>query len=253
MYIDVVPNRNSPPAVLLRQATREGKKIRKVTLANLSDWPQEQVDSLRLLLKGESMVPLNEAFTITRSLPHGHVAAALGTLRHLGLERILNRESCRERDLVIAMIVARILEPASKLATVRGLEAETASNSLGSCLDLGSVSEEELYRALDWLLQRQESIEKQLAKRHLQQGCLVLYDLTSTYFEGRHCPLARYGHSRDERPGNLQIVFGLLTDRDGRPIAVEVFEGNTGDPKTVATQVEKLRARFGLEQVILVG
>src|SRR6266568_593714 len=253
MYIDVVPNRNSPPAVLLRQATREGKKIRKVTLANLSDWPQEQVDSLRLLLKGESMVPLNEAFTITRSLPHGHVAAALGTLRHLGLERILNRESCREGDLVIAMIVARILEPASKLATVRGLEAETASNSLGSCLDLGSVSEEELYRALDWLLQRQESIEKQLAKRHLQQGCLVLYDLTSTYFEGRHCPLARYGHSRDERPGNLQIVFGLLTDRDGRPIAVEVFEGNTGDPKTVAAQVEKLRARFGLEQVILVG
>jgi transposase len=253
MYIDVVPNRNSPPAVLLRQAIREGKKIRKVTLANLSNWPQDQVDSLRLLLRGESMVPLNEAFTITRSLPHGHVAAALGTLRHLGLERILNRESCRERDLVIAMIVARILEPASKLATVRGLEAETAFNSLGSCLDLGAVGEDELYRALDWLLQRQESIEKQLAKRHLQQGCLVLYDLTSTYFEGRHCPLARYGHSRDERPGNLQIVFGLLTDRDGRPIAVEVFEGNTGDPKTVAAQVEKLRARFGLEQVILVG
>jgi transposase len=253
MYIDVVPNRSSPPAVLLRQAIREGKKIRKVTLANLSDWPEEQVSSLRLLLKGESLVPLNEAFTITRSLPHGHVVAALGTLRRLGLESILNRKPCRERDLVVAMIVARILEPASKLATVRGLEAETASSSLASCLGLGAVSEDELYRALDWLLEQQEQIEKQFAKRHLQQGCLVLYDLTSTYFEGRHCPLAHYGHSRDERPGNLQIVFGLLTDQDGRPVAVEVFAGNTGDPKTVAAQVEKLRARFGLDRVILVG
>ena len=237
MYIDVVPNRSSPPAVLLRQAIREGSKIRKVTLANLSDWPEEQVSSLRLLLKGESLVPLNQAFTITRSLPHGHVAAALGTLRRLGLEHILHRESCRERDLVVAMIVARILEPASKLATVRGLEAETASSSLGSCLGLETVSEDELYRAMDWLLERQEQIEKQLAKRHLEQGCLVLYDLTSTYFEGRHCPIAHYGHSRDERPGNLQIVFGLLTDQAGRPVAVEVFEGNTGDPKTVAAQV----------------
>ena len=253
MYIDVVPNRSSPPAVLLRQAIREGSKIRKVTLANLSDWPEKQVSSLRLLLKGESLVPLKQAFTITRSLPHGHVAAALGTLRRLGLEHILHRESCRERDLVVAMIVARILEPASKLATVRGLEAETASSSLGSCLGLDTVSEDELYRAMDWLLERQEQIEKQLARRHLEHGCLVLYDLTSTYFEGRHCPIAHYGHSRDERPGNLQIVFGLLTDQAGRPVAVEVFEGNTGDPKTVAAQVEKLRARFGLDRVILVG
>lgn len=253
MYIDVVPNRNSPPAVLLRQAIREGKKIRKVTLANLSGWPEEQVASLRLLLKGESLVPLSQAFTINRSLPHGHVAAALGTLRRLRLEHVLNRESCRERDLVVAMIVARILEPASKLATVRGLEAETASTSLGSCLGLGTVNEDELYRAMDWLLERQAQIEKQLASRHLQHGCLVLYDLTSTYFEGRHCPLAHYGHSRDERPGNLQVVFGLLTDEDGRPVAVEVFEGNTGDPKTVAAQVEKLRVRFGLDRVIVVG
>ena len=253
MYIDVVPNRSSPPAVLLRQAIREGKKIRKVTVANLSDWPEEQVSSLRLLLKGESLVPLNQAFTIARSVPHGHVAAALGTLRRLGLERIVNRESCRERDLVVAMVVARILEPASKLATVRGLEAETAASSLGSCLGLETVSEDQFYRAMDWLLERQGQIEKQLAKRHLQHGCLVLYDLTSTYFEGRHCPIAHYGHSRDERPGNLQIVFGLLTDRDGRPVAVEVFEGNTADPKTVAAQVEKLRVRFGLERVILVG
>jgi transposase len=253
MYIDFVPNRSSPPAVLLRQAIREGKKIRKVTLANLSDWPEEQVSSLRLLLKGESLVPLNQAFTIARSLPHGHVAAALGTLRRLGLERMVNRESCRERDLVVAMIVARILEPASKLATVRGLEAETASSSLGSWLGLETVSEDEFYRAMDWLLERQGQIEKQLAKRHLEHGCLVLYDLTSTYFEGRRCPIAHYGHSRDERRGNLQIVFGLLTDQAGRPVAVEVFEGNTADPKTVAAQVEKLRARFGLDRVILVG
>jgi len=253
MYIDIVPNRNSPPAVLLRQAVREGNKIRKITLANLSDWSEEQVASLKLVLKGTSVVPVDEAFSILRSLPHGHVAAALGVLRRIGLERILDRTPSRERDLVVAMIVARILEPASKLATVRGLEEETASSSLGATLQLGAVREEELYQAMDWLLERQDAIEKQLARLHLEHGTVVFYDLTSTYFEGRHCPLARYGHSRDERPGNLQIVFGLLTDPEGRPVAVEVFEGNTGDPKTVATQVEKLRRRFGLERVIVVG
>lgn len=253
MYIDVVPNRNSPPAVLLRQSIREGGKIRKVTLANLSDWPAEQVDNLRRVVKGEALVPVGEAFTILRSLPHGHVAASLGTLRRLGLERVLDRNPSRERDLAVAMIVARILEPASKLATVRGLEAESSSSSLGACLGLGPVSEDELYAALDWLIERQSQIERQLAARHLKEGSLVLYDLTSTYFQGRHCPLAHYGHSRDERSGNLQIVFGLLTDYEGRPVAVEVFEGNTGDPKTVAAQIEKLRTRFGLERVILVG
>jgi len=253
MYIDVVPNRNSPPAVLLRQSIREGGKIRKVTLANLSDWPAEQVDNLRRVVKGEALVPVGEAFTILRSLPHGHVAASLGTLRRLGLERVLDRNPSRERDLAVAMIVARVLEPASKLATVRGLEAESSSSSLGACLGLGPVSEDELYAALDWLIERQSQIERQLAARHLEEGSLVLYDLTSTYFEGRHCPLAHYGHSRDERSGNLQIVFGLLTDYEGRPVAVEVFEGNTGDPKTVAAQIEKLRTRFGLERVILVG
>jgi transposase len=253
MYIDVVPNRNSPPAVLLRQSIREGGKIRKVTLANLSDWPAEQVDNLRRVVKGEALVPVGEAFTILRSLPHGHVAASLGTLRRLGLERVLDRNPSRERDLAVAMIVARVLEPASKLATVRGLEAESSSSSLGACLGLGPVSEDELYAALDWLIERQSQIERQLAARHLKEGSLVLYDLTSTYFQGRHCPLAHYGHSRDERSGNLQIVFGLLTDYEGRPVAVEVFEGNTGDPKTVAAQIEKLRTRFGLERVILVG
>lgn len=253
MYIDVVPNRNSPPAILLRQAIREGEKIRKVTLANLSDWPEEQLASLKLVLKGTAVVPRDEAFIITRSLPHGHVAAALGQLRKLGLERMFDRTASRERDLVMAMIVARILEPASKLATVRGLEAETASTSLGTALGLGAVSEDELYQAMDWLLERQDAIEKQLARHHLEHGSVVLYDLTSTYFEGRRCPLAHYGHSRDERAGNLQIVFGLLTDPAGCPVAVEVFEGNTADPKTVAAQVEKLRRRFALERIILVG
>jgi transposase len=224
-----------------------------VTLANLSDWPAEQVDNLRRVVKGEALVPVGEAFTILRSLPHGHVAASLGTLRRLGLERVLDRNPSRERDLAVAMIVARVLEPASKLATVRGLEAESSSSSLGACLGLGPVSEDELYAALDWLIERQSQIERQLAARHLKEGSLVLYDLTSTYFQGRHCPLAHYGHSRDERSGNLQIVFGLLTDYEGRPVAVEVFEGNTGDPKTVAAQIEKLRTRFGLERVILVG
>jgi len=253
MYIDVVPNRNSPPAVLLRQVVREGSKIRKITLANLSDWSEEQVASLKLVLRGTSVVPVDEAFSILRSLPHGHVAAALGVLRKIGLERILDRTASRERDLVVAMIVARILEPASKLATVRGLEEETASSSLGATLQLGAVREDELYQAMDWLLERQDAIEKQLARLHLEHGTVVFYDLTSTYFEGRHCPLARYGHSRDDRPANLQIVFGLLTDPEGRPVAVEVFEGNTGDPKTLASQVEKLRRRFGLERVIVIG
>jgi transposase len=253
MYIDVVPNRNSPPAVLLRESVRDGHKIRKVTLANLSPWPPAQVDRLRRVLRGENLVPLDEAFTITRSLPHGHVAAVLGTLRQLGLEKILDAGSSPERDGVVAMIVARILDPASKLATARGLDEPTCTSSLGHDLHLNSAREQDLYEAMDWLLLRQAKIEQRLAKRHLEEGSLVLYDVTSTYFEGRCCPLAHYGYSRDERPGNLQIVFGLLTNGQGCPVAVEVFEGNLGDPTTVATQVSKLRERFGLQQVVLVG
>ena len=228
MYVETVPNRNSPPAILLRQAQRLDGKVVKTTLANLSHWPASQLDSLRRVLKGESLVPLSEAFQIQRSLPHGHVAAVLGSLRRLGLEPILSRSRCPERDLVVALIVARILAPSSKLATCRGLRQETATSSLGSLLGLGhDIQEAQLYNALDWLLTRQSSIENALAKRHLSDGSLVLYDLSSTYFEGRHCPLARFGHSRDERRGNLQITFGLLTASEGRPIAVEVFEGNT--------------------------
>jgi transposase len=254
MYVESVPNRNSPPAILLRQAQRLNGKVVKTTLANLSAWPAPQIDSLRRVLKGESLVPLSEAFQIQRSIPHGHVAAALGTLRSLGLEPVLSRSRCPERDLVVALIVARVLAPASKLATCRGLRQETATSSLGSLLNLDhDINEAQLYAALDWLLTRQSSIENALAKRHLSDGSLVLYDLSSTYFEGRRCPLARFGHSRDERGGNPQITFGLLTAAEGRPIAVEVFEGNTGDPKTVAPQVDKLRLRFGLKKVILVG
>jgi transposase len=253
MYVEVVPNRSSPPAILLRSACRQGKKIVKRTLANLSDWPPAQVDLLRRVLKGESLLSPSEALRIQRSLPHGHVAATLGTLRRLGLEQTLSRTRCPQRDLVCAMIVARILTPASKLATARGLSAHTTTSSLASLLDLRDPDEDQLYAALDWLQTRQPRIEAHLAQRHLSEGSLVLYDLTSTYFEGRRCPLARYGHSRDERPGNLQIVFGLLTNQEGCPVAVEVFEGNTGDPKTVAAQIGKLRQRFGLKQVVLVG
>jgi transposase len=253
MYIDTVPNRNSPPAILLRESSRQSGKIVKRTLANLSHWPSAQVDLLRRVLKGESLVPSSEALQIERSLPHGHVAATLAALRRTGLDQMLGRTRCPERDLVCAMIVARIVTPASKLATARGLAEQTASSSLGTLLGLQAVDEDQLYGAMDWLLARQERIEDKLAQQELRDGSLVLYDVSSTYFEGRHCPLARYGHSRDERPGNLQIVFGLVTNEEGCPVAVEVFEGNTGDPKTVTAQVRKLRQRFGLKQVIVVG
>ncbi|HEY5986612.1 MAG TPA: IS1634 family transposase [Streptosporangiaceae bacterium] len=253
MYVDVVPNRNSPPAILLRQSLRQGNRIHKQTLANLSDWPPAQVNTLRRVLKGETLIPPDQAFQIVRTLPHGHVAAVLGTLRRLQLDQLLAREASRPRDLVVAMIVARILDPRSKLATARGLGGETRFSSLGELLQLEAADEDALYRAMDWLLPRQARIEEALAKRHLAEGTLVLYDLTSTYFEGQHCPLARLGHSRDHRPGHRQIVFGLLTNADGCPVAVEVFEGNTGDPKTVAAQVSKLRKRFGLQHVVLVG
>jgi transposase len=254
MYVESVPNRNSPPAILLREASRIDGKIVKRTLANLSSWPASQIDALRRVLKREFLVSPADAFQIQRSSPHGHVAAALGTLRRLGLEPVLSRSRNPERDVVVAMIVARILEPASKLATTRGFHPETATSSLAAVLGLDeAVDETQLYGSLDWLLQRQQSIENALAKRHLSEGSLILYDVSSTYFEGRHCPLARFGHSRDERSGNPQIVFGLLTNAEGCPVAVEVFAGNTGDPATVASQVSKLRERFHLKQIILAG
>ena len=254
MYIESVPNRNSPPAILLRESYREAGKVRKRTLANLSQWPSKIVEGLRALLKGGQVVSdLSQAFQLQRTRPHGHVAAVLGTLRHLGLERFLATRDSLQRRLVVALIVARILEPRSKLATVRGWDPQTLSSSLGELLQLESASADDLYGALDWLGARQQKIENRLAGERLQEGCLVLYDVTSTYFEGRTCPLAQRGYSRDRKRGKLQIIFGLLCDRHGCPVAVEVFEGNRADPTTVASQIEKLRSRFGLRSVVVVA
>ena len=254
MYVESVPNRSSPPAILLRESFRLNGKVVKRTLANLSAWPATQIQSLRRLLNGEPLVAASDTLHVQRSLPHGHVLAVLGTLRRLGLEPLLSRSPCPERTLVVAMIVARILDPSSKLATARGFQPGTATSSLAAMLDLDQdIDENQLYQAMDWLLPQQQKIERRLAKRHLTEGSLVLYDVSSTYFEGHRCPVARFGHSRDERPGNLQIVFGLMTNAEGCPVAVEVFAGNTADPKTVGPQVTKLRERFDLKRIVLVG
>jgi transposase len=254
MYIEAVPNRNSPPAILLRESYREGGKVRKRTICNLSDWPVAHIEGLRGVLKGGTVIPAErEAFTIIRTLPHGHVAATLGTARKIGLDRILGPDGNRCRDLVLALLVGRILDPVSKLAAARALSPATAASSLGVVLGLGEVDEDELYTALDWLLVRQPAIETALAKRHLTHGTLVLYDVSSSYMEGRCCPLAKRGYSRDGRKGTLQITYGLLCAPDGCPVAIEVFDGNTADPMTLATQVDKLKQRFHLDHVVLVG
>jgi transposase len=256
MYVERIPNRNSPPAILLRESVREGDKIKKRTLANLSDWPAEKIEALRRVLRDESVAPNNpDALVMLRSLPHGHVAAALGKARELGIDRLLSqggRQPKREVALCVAMIVARLIEPGSKLATGRLLNDATATCSLGQVLKLGTVDEQELYEALDWLNGQQERIEKALARRHLKNGMLVLYDVSSTYFEGRTCPLAQYGRSRDGK-GKLQIIFGLLCTAEGCPVAVEVFEGNVGDPNTLQSQITKLKERFDIERVVLIG
>jgi hypothetical protein len=254
MYIEAVPNRNSPPAILLRESYRAGGKVCKRTLCNLSDWPGAHVEGLRGVLKGGTVIPADrDAFTVTRSLPHGHVAAALGTSRKIGLDRLLGPDGNRCRDLVLALLVGRVLTPVSKLAAARTLSPDTASSSLGQALGLGAVADDELYAALDWLLARQAAIETTLAKRHLQNGTLVLYDVSSSYMEGRCCPLAQRGYSRDGKKGSLQIVYGLLCAPDGCPVAIEVFEGNTADPMTLAPQIDKLKQRFGLDHIVLVG
>ena len=254
MYIESVPNRTSPPAILLRESYRESGKVRKRTLCNLSDWPKATIEGLRGVLRGGTVIPADrDAITVIRTLPHGHVAAALGTARRIGLDRVLGPDGNRCRDLVLALLVGRILEPTSKLAAARALSPATATSSLGDALGLGEVDEDELYTALDWLRERQPAIETALAKRHLTNGTLVLYDVSSSYMEGRCCPLARRGYSRDGRQGTLQITYGLLCAPDGCPVAIEVFEGNTGDPTTLATQVGKIKQRFRLDHVVLVG
>ena len=254
MYVEAVPNRGSPPAILLRESYREGGKVKKRTLLNLCDWSADRIAGFKMLLKGGTVIPRDQqAITIIRSLPHGHVAAALGTARKIGLDRLLGPDGNRCRDLVLALIVSRLLEPGSKLAAARALSPDTASSSLGQQLGLGMVDEDEVYTALDWLAVRQPAIETALAKRHLAGGTLVLYDVSSSYMEGRCCPLAQFGYNRDRKRGKLQIVYGLLCAPDGCPVAIEVFEGNTADPMTLTSQVRKLRERFGLDHVVLVG
>jgi len=254
MHIETIPNRNSTPTILLRESYRDGRSVRKRTLLNLTHWPVEMREGFRALLKGGVVLPPEqEALTIERSLPHGHVAAVLGVARSIGLDRLLGPNGNRPRDLVLAMIVNRIVAPASKLAIARALNPATAASSLGVELGLGEVDEDELYDALDWLHERQPAIETALAKRHLKGGTLVLYDVSSSYLEGRCCPLAARGYNRDGKKGKLQIVYGLLCTADGCPVAIEVFEGNTGDPKTLAAQIDKLKQRFGLNHVVLVG
>jgi len=253
MYVARVPNRNSPPAILLRESYRVGDKIKTRTLANLSRWPEAKIQALARVLRDEPVAAPADRFEIERSLPHGHIAAVLGMARKLGLDRLLPRRPSRLAKLALAMIVARVVGPAAKLATARQLSAATAAHSLGAVLELGPVDEDELYLALDLLLAAQPKIESALARRHLKGGCLVLYDLTSSYLEGRCCPLAQYGYSRDGKPGKLQIVYGLLCAADGCPVAVEVFDGNVGDPSTLAAQVTKLKQRFKPDRVVLVG
>ena len=254
MYIERVPNRNSPPAILLRESYRQDGKVRKRTLSNLSKLPPEAIEGLRTLLKGGVAISeLDEAFSIIRTRPHGHVAAVLGTAQRLGLPQLISPEPSRERNLVLAMIVARIIAPRSKLATARGLSPETCESTLGELLNVSHADEDELYEAMDWLLKAQSDIEKALAEKHLSEGALVLYDVSSTYFEGQSCSLTQFGYSRDRKRGKMQIVFGLLCNAQGCPIAVEVFEGNQGDPTTLPSQVEKVRQRFGIQRVVWVG
>ena len=249
MYIETVPNRNSPPAILLREGWREGKKTRKRTLANLSDWPKHKIETLRRLLRDEVLVSPSDLFTTERTLPHGHVEAVLGTIRKLGLDVVISAKRCRQRDLVLAMIAERLLHACSKLATTRIWHTTTLAEELS----VEDADEDDLYEAMDWLLARKKQIEKKLATRHLSDGAIVLYDVSSSYYEGRKCPLAQYGHDRDGQKGLPIIVYGVMTDSEGRPVSVSVYPGNTGDPTTVADQTEKLRQQFGLSRIVLVG
>jgi hypothetical protein len=249
MYIDIVPNRNSPPAILLRKSVREGKRIVKQTIANLSELSLAQAEAIRAVLKGKPLAAAEELFEIIRSRAHGAVKAIAAAMVGLRMAALLSRERCRERDLVLAMIAARVLDPQSKLATARSWHHST----LGEVFGVGDADEDALYAALDWLLARQEGIERRLAKRHLADGARVLYDLSSSYVEGRCCPLAKRGHSRDGKKGKLQVNYGLLTDARGCPVAISVFPGNSGDPTTLLEQVDALQGRFALQSVIIVG
>ncbi len=249
MHIEAVPNRGSHPTILLRQSYREGTKVRKRTLANLTCLPAEAIETLKRALRGEQLVPCDQAFAIERSIPHGHVQAVLGTIRKIGLDTIIASRRSRQRDLVVGMIAERLLHGSSKLASTRLWHTSTLAEELS----VQDADVDELYEAMDWLRQGQERIEKKLAARHLREGAQVFYDVSSSYYEGRTCELARHGHNRDGKKGRLIIVYGVLTDRDGRPVSVQVYPGNTGDPSTVGDQVNKLREQFGISRVVLVG
>ena len=248
MYIDIVPNRNSPPAVLLREDHREGKRTVKRTLANLSALPPEALAALRTSLKGERLVGAAEYFAVERSLPCGHVRAVKGTMQRLGMAELIASKPCRERDLVLAMVAQRVLRPDSKLGTA----ARFADTSLAVDFAVQDADENDLYAAMDWALDRQPFIEKKLAARHLSVGGRVFYDLSSSSYHGSHCPLAVRGHNRDGLKLPC-IAYGLLTDDGGRPVAISVYPGNTGDPTTVPDQIETLRKRFGVGRFVLVG
>jgi transposase len=249
MHIHIVPNRGSPPTVLLRESYREGNKVGKRTLANLSSLSAAQIEAIRSVLRGEALQPVADRFEITASRPHGHVQAVALTLQRLGFASLLAAKPCRERDLVLAMVAARIVAPHTKLATTRWWQTTT----LAADFAVAEASEDELYAAMDWLLARQSTIQKKLAARHLSVGGLVLYDLSSSYFEGSCCPLAKLGYSRDGKKGLLQVNYGLLTDARGCPVAVAVHEGNVADSQTLLPEVKRLREDFGIEQLVMVG
>src|SRR6201988_2150921 len=254
MYVAVVPNRGSPPAILLRESYREAGKTKNRTLANLSRWPAERIEQLRAVLRGAKLLPAAEAVEVVRALPHGHVLAAPGLAPHTALDPVLPRRAPqRRRDLALALIVARLLDPAAKLATARMLDPATACHSLGEMLELGKVPAKEISPTLDWRGREQPFIEATLARRHLKNGALLLYDVTSSYLEGRCCELAQHGYSRDHRGDRPQLVIGLMCAADGCPVAVEVFDGNTADPLTLATQIDKLKQRFRLQRMVMVG
>ena len=249
MYIEKVPNRNSPPAILLREGWREGKKVRKRTIANLSHWPEEQIETLRLLLKGKRLAPVDALFEKISSRHHGHVDAVLMTIKKLGIDKLISAKPCHERNIIVAVIVARLCKPDSKLAMTRWWNDTT----LPELLDLEGVTEDDIYKAMDWLLDRQKRIEKKLAKRHLKDGDMVLYDLTSSYFEGVTCPLAKIGKSRDRKRNTVQVNYGLVASKDGCPVSVDVYDGNTGDPSTLMGQAHKVQEDFGINDMVLVG
>ncbi|MDX8390691.1 MAG: IS1634 family transposase, partial [Mariprofundaceae bacterium] len=250
----VSPNRNSPPAILLRESRREGRKVIKKTVANLSKWPVGIVTGLKILLKGGVALDHNDSrVSTTRTLPHGHVAAVLGTLRKTGLDKIIGLRNSRQRSLVLGMITSRIISPASKFATLQTWNDETATSSLGGELGISDASEQEVYEALYWLYSRQPVIEQKLARKHLQDGCLILCDVSASYYTGTHCNLAQFGHKKDRKLGVTEIVYGLMCDARGCPVGIQVFEGNTSDPKVFSEQMVKVKEKFGIERLIMVG